>query len=386
MRTKILKTAIYFSGFICLYAMLATRILPLWNLVMTEKTEPEYWDGYQYGELYYFNNISYFKKPLPPAKRKYQHSEKHPTLDEAAIFTFGDSFVDFSRNTQIAERLNDSLGVPVYHQYSLDPLEYFSSHGYENDKPKILLYVRTERGIPLSFSAHGPQIHVDFTTLESDLYKKISESTDKKKVKQVIEFLFNSRTEELLKRLVKGNYLFSRINIWIATIKFDLLGYVSSYTPKYLVNDEHPWLFFHDQVNDKPTSFYYPHTDEEITRMADHIKMFSDNLWEHYRMRLLLMPVPAKYTIYHKVVTPDDEYNNLLPRLYEKLQERNVAYLELLDDYLNSEQYVFFGTDDHWTEAGASIAAQHAIKAIRELNLQQAYNNKSSSPDASINQ
>ena len=73
MNEKLLKGLIYLSGIVCLYAFIAIRSLPLFNLVMKEKMVPDYWDKTKYGEFYYFNFIKYFKEEgLPPAREKFQ--------------------------------------------------------------------------------------------------------------------------------------------------------------------------------------------------------------------------------------------------------------------------------------------------------------------------
>ncbi|MEZ5072417.1 MAG: hypothetical protein R2751_15995 [Bacteroidales bacterium] len=43
----------------------------------------------------------------------------------------------------------------------------------------------------------------------------------------------------------------------IATMKFDAFGYISSTTPVYALDEEEPWIFYHDQLGEEPGSFYY---------------------------------------------------------------------------------------------------------------------------------
>jgi hypothetical protein len=386
MKERILKTVIYISGFLCLFAMLATRIMPLWNLVMKEKSVPEYWDKYTYGELYYFNNIRHFREDIPPVMPKYQFSERHPDVREARLFTFGDSYLDFSRNKQISERLAEMLQIPVFHRYSLDPIGFFSQENFRNEHPKILLYIRTERWIPLSFADNRKEIHLDAVEASLALSdRKQDEEGIKKLVKSGAGFLFSDRTEELLRRFIQQSYFLSGINSFIATLKFDLFGYVSTFTPRYKINDDVPWMFYFDQLNDQPSSFYYHHSEDEMNIIANNIARLSENLWKYYRIKLLFMPVPAKFTIYHDLIDPDTQYNNFLPRLYEKLGQRQIPYINLYDSFKESEAYVFFGTDEHWTEEGASIATRHAAEAIRELSRQQAALRESGEEETHIN-
>ena len=98
MNERLLKIIIYITGIVCLYAFMAIRIPAMFNAVLKEKIIPEYWENTKYGELYYFNFIRHFRESnLPHHSEKYRFTEKHPTLDEADIYLFGDSFFDFTR-------------------------------------------------------------------------------------------------------------------------------------------------------------------------------------------------------------------------------------------------------------------------------------------------
>jgi hypothetical protein len=369
MRTIILKTIIYLTGFLCLYGMIAIRYQPLYNLVLKEKTIPDYWDDNKYGELYYFNNISYFREDIPPVLPKFQFSPMHASLEDAEILTFGDSFMDFSRHEQLSSRLHDSLDLPVFYEYNHNPVRFLKENNYQNTRPKYLVYTRTERWIMIDFLQKPvtDYIHIDPEAQIGD-GNPSAISVLNSYLTRLKNLLFVDRTDELLKAMLQRSYLTSKLNTYISTARFDLFGYVSSYTPKYSLEHETPWLFFIDQLNDDITSFYYPHTDEEIRTVADNIKKMSDFLWDEYRLKLIFMPVPAKYTIYHFIVDPDAEYNNFLPRLYNNLSERNVRYVDLYTPYKKSDDFVFYGTDDHWTERGVSIAANEVLEKINDLS------------------
>jgi len=363
MRNKILKSFIYFSGFICLYGFLATRFLPLYNLVSTEKEVPGYWDNTTYGELYYFNNIKHFREDLPGAMPKFQWSEDHPELEEAEILTFGDSFIDWSRHEQISSRLQDALGVPVYTHYGEYPYEYLKKNNYQNGKPKYLVYLRTERWIPITFG-------------QDPLYspsKKEKENPNshplKKNLAAFRDFLFDNRTEELYRALLQRSYITSYFSTLISTWKFELFGYISSLTPKYAITEEKPWLFYVDQVNDKSSSFYYQHSESELNEITENIKKLSEHLWKEYKLKFVFVPVPSKFTIYHHLVDPDAEYNEFLPRLYKELDRLEILYVDLYEPFRKSEEYVFYGTDDHWTEHGVSVAKDVLKKKIIESSL-----------------
>ncbi len=362
MRNNLLKFIIILSGIICLYGLLAIRFLPLYNFVASDKLKEEYWDYNKYGELYYYSNIRYFREDLPKTMKKFQFKDKHPKLQDAQILTFGDSYLDFSKHIQLSERLQDSLKIPVFYEYTTDPLYFLAEQQYINNESKIIVYVRNERWIPITF---GENTYIEPPV---SLKKDYEESKLISFLKNFRDFLFEDRTDELLRSLINRSYIISEINSAIATLKFDLFGYISAFTPEYSLEYQKPWLFFYDQVNEEKTSFYYQHSDDEIMRIADNIQLMSETFKEKYNLRLLMMIVPAKYTIHHKIVAPYDNYNNLIPRLQSELSNRSIEYVNLYDFYLKTDHDLYYGTDDHWTENGVQISTEKLIKRIKEVN------------------
>jgi hypothetical protein len=351
MNEKLLKGLIYLSGIICLYAFIAIRSLPLFNLVMKEKMVPYYWDKTKYGELYYFNFIKYFKeKGLPPAGEKFQFSSKQASLNEAKIITFGDSYFDFSRHKQIPERLADTLNAKVYFYHGDFPLVVFAKNNFKNREPKILLYERVERYIPYAFEKENtPDFSVD------------TRSKLRKDIAGIKDMIFYARTEELLDALMKRSIFTTGIYTFIATLKFDLFKYVSPLTPVYTLDKGRPWMFYYDQTNGEYTSFYYHHSDSEMNNICNNMADLADKLKKEYNIRLIYLPLPAKYTLCHTVVN-NDEYNNFLPKLYNGLEERGVEFIDVYDVLRNSGDTLYYGTDSHWNEEGIQITLNKILE------------------------
>lgn len=367
MNTRLLKTAIYVSGLLCFYGFLAIRIEPLYNLVLSENKQTTYWDDNKHGELYYFNNIWDFREEIPPVEPKYQYSEEHPELEEADILTYGDSFLDFSRHTQLSKRLNDSLEADVFYEYSVYPQKHLANEKYENQDQKLLIYTRTERWIPITFGEDAFGDVLDNTPSRKKDNTKSSFLV--RKSKKLLDMLFYDRSEELYSALLQRSYVFGFINSAISTLKFRWFGYVSTFTPKYTFTEDRPWLFFHDQLGDTKSSYYYQFTDDEIKQIASKIHEFSEDLNDHYNLKLVFMPVPSKFTIYHDLIDPETPYNGFLPRLFEQLDKKGVHYVNLYHPYLNADEYVFYGTDEHWTEEGVSIATHELTKELKQLGV-----------------
>lgn len=348
MNQKTLKWIIYISGGICLYIFVAVRILPLFNALLAEKLIPGYWDKTRYGECYYFSCINHFKeKGLPEAVTKFQFSSNQSSLNEADVLIFGDSFFDISRGTQFPTLLFEKTSLGKMHYvYQELPLSYLEKNNYEKGKPKILILGLTERYIPFKFAKKHTS---DFVTdARSEIRKSMAKFRD---------YVFYARSEELCDALLKRSYATSWLYSKIATLKFDLFGYISDLTPKYHADADNPWLFYYDQVNKENTSFYYKHTEEEIQNICENIEYLSNHLKERYNIEMYFLPIPAQYTLYHYVIN-NDTYNNFLPSLYLGLNKTSVRYIPIYDKFKKSNDILYYGTDGHWNVKGLSYAVE----------------------------
>ena len=268
----------------------------------------------------------------------------------------GTVFFDFTRPESFPERLKDALGMRVFYAREDRPLEHFDRSGFSNGKEKILIYESTERYIPHRFTEPHPVSH------EPD-----ERSAIRKSVAMAKDHVLGRDLDTYFRLFLQRNYLTTDLFSMAATLKFDLFEYISEITPEYSLDQEIPWLFYHDQLNDENTSFYYQHSEEEIETYCDNIVDLSVKLKKLYNLKLVFMGIPTKYTIYHTVLN-DDPYNNFIPRLYEELKERGIPVISLYEDYMNSDDLLFFGTDSHWTEAGLSIAIDNAVEIINQIN------------------
>jgi hypothetical protein len=362
-KEKILKIGLYSTSIIALFAFLAVRILPLFNFVMVEKKNPEYFEFTKYGEQYYSCYIDHFKENLPKAVDKYRLSDRNPPLKDADIIAFGDSFFDFSRQKTVAERLHDSLSLSVHSEAGFletkdwYPLYYLNENKYQSDKKRILIYEVVERNIHDRFVLP----HQLFNNEKQKVEKPVSLI-----FKKTRDFIFNSNSEKLFTVLLQGSYLTNWIYCKIATLKFDLFGYISARTPIYSLDEfQVPMLFYDITVNDKPTGFYFNHTDEMIKTYCDNISDLSEKLMDNYNLKLIFVPVPNKYTIYHEKMKPGSDYSNFLPRLYLVLDSQRINYINLFDDYKSSDSLLYYGTDAHWNKNGVDIAVDKILQELR---------------------
>ncbi|MBN2350164.1 MAG: hypothetical protein JXJ22_15095 [Bacteroidales bacterium] len=364
MSEKKLKILIYITGLFCLYVFIAVRVLPLFNLSLTEKVIPEHFEFTKYGELYYFNHITKFREEnLPMAKIKYRDTEKHPKLDKADIITYGDSFFDICRTTSYSEMLADSMSEKVHYQRISEPywenvLNYLKANNYHSDTPRFLIYETTERYINLRFSDS-----MSIKKLNLDQNK----SKFKKYFKNIISVIFKENSEDMYTLFLRRSYFTSFMYTKIADIKFECFGYLSPTTPVYAFKNNKPWLFFHETVDENSTSIQYQHSQDQINTYCENILSLSKKLKDEFNLTLIFLPVPNKISIYPELAEDKNfKYNYLLPLIYKKLDELKVHYIDLYDPFKNSGEYLYYGTDSHWNAKGIEMAVDKTIEYIRD--------------------
>ena len=283
---------IYCLGAICLFAFIAVRYQGPFNAVLKEPVVEHYWDKTKYGELYYFSMILNFReKGLPPSQRKFEYSPKHSSVKDCEILTFGDSYFEFSRNKQFSERLCDDFHKKVHYVNNDFPLDYLEKNNYHEKIPKLVIFERVERYIPVTFEK--PHTWHPIQNVKLSKTEQFFTYVRKK--------IFYEKGEELYDAMLKRSYLTTGIYSVIATVKFDLFGYISKKTPVYKNNGSYSWLFYHDEVNDKKTSFYYQFSQEQIDSICNNMADLAVKLKQNYNMEMVYLALTCKIHIvpYH---------------------------------------------------------------------------------------
>lgn len=357
MKEKILLWSIYVAGIFCLYVFVSVRFLPVMNTLVKDKMDPESQDFSEYGDLYYMGCIADFREHYPEKIRNYRLSEKHPKLQDADILTFGDSFFAFSFHKTMPERISDSLGKKVYSYITFDPTRAnpFCVLEKDNfitpDSSKYLIYETIERNIPARFqepyTITCPKPDNSISARSNDFIRK---------------YIFKASSEALYSVLLKNSYFTKNIYSYISTLKFDSYGYITSSTPKYKISDV-KWLFYEKEFGTNPGCFYHTVTDDEIITYCNNIELLANNLKKEYNLNMVFVPVPNKYTIYHKVVN-NDQYNDFLPKLYAELTRRKITYVDLYHPFTESPEVLYWGTDTHWNLKGINIALDKTVEKL----------------------
>ena len=88
-----------------------------------------------------------------------------------------------------------------------------------------------------------------------------------------------------------------------------------------------------------------------------HLKELSEWLSLDWNLDLVVLPIPNKITIYHKLAT-DVSYDDYLPRLIAELRRQGVPTVDLYTPFRQAEGRIYYSTDTHWNPRGVDLATQ----------------------------
>ena len=125
------------------------------------------------------------------------------------------------------------------------------------------------------------------------------------------------------------------------------------------------WLYYSDSLDDYLGQNLL---DERSLFNIAHSMKLMQIYAQMNGMDFLYVPVPNKNTLYGENMPyyykykASDERN--LERLYEVLAEEGVNFLNLLEPLSEAEEVLYHKTDSHWTNKGASYAADLMMEAL----------------------
>lgn len=336
MREKRLLIIINIIALLCLAVFVFARFekMPI-SFLDQEKLKSE--NIGEYGDLYYMCMVDYFKVKTPLLQSSFISSEKNYNANDADIIIFGDSYFASSRVLKnFPELIADSMNLKVHSESQSLPIRSLNNNKYIKGKRKYLIYEATERRILEDFK---------------NTHKSLSES--KQIFSNVLTKIVPYNLEFNYQYILQNSIISSKLYSFVMNTRYDLFGLISEITPVYSTNPI--FLFYYQNVNNKNTSFYYRFTDKELTNVADNIQKLAIFLMEEYNLELIFLPIPSSYTINHKILN-NDKYNNLLPRLHEELNKRNIKNINLYTKFIKSNKLLYFPTDTHWNDEGMKIA------------------------------
>lgn len=342
MKDKLTKIVLYISGVFALFIFIIVRFEESPKFLLNPALYETESKGI-YGDLYDLNLLEYFKIPVYDGGIMFSKKGNVNTLDSSGVVLFGDSFFGgTSSKSLFHERLQGLINLKTFFSNADAPLMELAKLKLNSSKKRLFVFEIVERRI-------------------ADYFKTSQKSEDKVGfIKSIKGSLFNkveTKYDYLLHKSLLTSYFYEIIN----SFKFNYLNYISDLTPVYSVNP--PWLFYHQEVSNKNTGFYYNFSEKEIEEICINILDLKNKIKEIYNMEFVIIPVPNKYTIYHKIIN-NDSYNNFLPKLYDGLKKNGVPCIELYRDFITSEKTLYFSTDTHWNEDGEKIALQKLSQFI----------------------
>jgi hypothetical protein len=306
--------------------------------------------GVRYSDMYGSTLVSDFEEYInytvaPPETGDFFNAD---------IYLNGDSFFWRSINNldfeaAFKERTNLHV-VDLYKLYdyaNFYPVKLFEEKKLMPDKDRILILEVVERFAPertLAYNREVKEYHYTYASIDNTLNDIFS----------FYPVNFFVRSNIFLKELIKFKADFTYHN-------FNQLHKVIG---AYSVNPN--ILFLGEDVNFSKKI----KTDDEINTIAENLSNLSEKL-EKYRIHLVYVLIPDKYSIYNEYVNGVDKYDNFLPRVNAKLTEKKVNVIDLYSIYSdykkNNNTWLYFLSDTHYNGTGRSILIDECLKKINEI-------------------
>jgi hypothetical protein len=319
-------------------------------------------DWIKYGDLYGQTLVPEFKILIPPEQGP--PLSRNPSTDAATlrVYVMGDSFMPFRRGhpnyvASLAERLGQPVGFEGWDIPSAKCLYTRLHSPVDKSVRRLVVIERVERILTEQFAdiKECPAWMVEEHRATRSVGAFLARASD---------FIFED--SEAAFRVF---FSFSRMTLPLAeaffTLRFRLTGQLEGRSVVYSLNP--PFAFFERETNPAlPTSFYYPHDDAIVERIADNIARMRTEVKEVANADLVFMPIPNKYTLYHTVAN-NDPYDDFLPRVCDAVAKRGVPVVRLYEKFKAEKRLTFYPTDTHWSPVGIDIALDETMAVLRGL-------------------
>lgn len=307
--------------------------------------------NYEFGDLYDYCLVDHFRY-----EREVREYREDDTFQNADIITIGDSFF---RSTYEGEHFSNLLEEhaerDVYHVpvSGINPAEYLKNMDMDRSSQKILILSTVEREI--------------FNRNYSLQYAEnlgITDKIEKSMVRISNELFVNEDVRYFLKR----NILLFHFNRMMANVRFNMLGEIDGNIDYY--SKERNFLFF-KRAGDFNRRIKYLN---EIEALVKDLKALHTYLDSEYNIKLIFVPIPNKYSIYHDYIDTDRsyQYDNFMPDLSKMLTEEgvdNINVYELFTSYRDSSdaKLLYYEQDTHYSYFGRNMLAEKTASVLDSL-------------------
>jgi len=128
------------------------------------------------------------------------------------------------------------------------------------------------------------------------------------------------------------------------------------------------WLFYYETLND----FLHKDilSDDEIEEIALQLQA-AEQLCNEHGIEFLFVVAPNKNSIYPQYMPylggRHNPQNNV-QMLFERLEEKNVSALNLIEPLRSRESLLYHKMDSHWNDLGAAVANDEILRALNRDN------------------
>ncbi len=321
-----LKYTIYLVGF-CSLVLYALAFGKFHNL---DLIHPEVFEKSTLCQL------SKFSCKVPKKWQKFRETEKNSDPNQANVLLFSDSFFDFEWQKTFPEILADTLGIKVFYERSRTPLNELRKIKLKKGEKRYLVFELSEANINTVFGKN----HIPFIPKrQSKIYRSLQ---------KVFPPTHNTSIEYLLS---KSKLTYKPYTLFLDS-RFNVFKTLPPETPFFSENP--PAVFHFSALVPKPGGFYYQQTENELNYIVDQMQKFATTLKTKYNLELILVIVPTKYTVEHKLIN-QHQYSNFLPQLLHKLSLANIEHLKLYDSFINASNELYHPFDIHWNANGVKL-------------------------------
>ena len=314
-------------------------------------------DNSAYGNASVDAKLRQFKIRLPDSVGEDVRFAPSGTTEGNRVFLMGDSFLGYRRGHEslaqdLSESLQERVNVSSWNRAGPSCLFQGELPGARTGKRRVVVLERTEWHL------------TELAEMEPCPSLVAPPGPARRWAQKIFDMVFSDSEERLRYLLFNSVITAPVVEAWNTEL-YARFGILPSAAP--IASASPPYLFSRVEVDpDFPSSFYAPHDDALVSAIADNVEKTAEKLRSDYGAELIFLPIPSRYTIYHRFARADP-YDDFLPRLYKELARRKVAYVDLYDPFLSSRESVFFPTDVHWNGRGITIAATAVFPAVRAV-------------------
>jgi len=368
-------TIVLWSILFCvtLWLVIAGKNRDLWRKWLSvESQSGKYgWDLYQ---MLWIDEFKQNYTIIP----KNNLEESDIDLDGYDIWLMWDSFAETELSgarlgSFLASKFGDEIlllnNVDVWY---LDPRRYLEKIWYTGMERKILVLETVER-----YSWNRGMEYGNYSSILSEIVWGLLWEGTKNFTKD-----WTSGNEEILKQVQNDETWLTQVLLRWQEILFDneFVNYFwrnnKLIFPVYHWLMEKRWEWFgwsNDKVHIGKDGMLFlqealdfaemEKTDEDLEVLAENILGLKNDLKRVYNIDLVFMIIPDKSTVYLEYLDYKTTYDDYIPRLQEKLEQKWIEFVDVYQKYLDyraddDSDLLYLKSDTHFTKVGKSLSVE----------------------------